>query len=61
MNDFEITLINAKANDEKAILKLLKMYEPLIQELSHVDGIFDDELHQILTIKFWTSIQNFRL
>jgi len=61
MSNFEVTLINAKANDENALLELLKMYSPLIRELSCVDGVFDDELHQVLMIKFWTSIQNFKL
>ena len=61
MTNFEKLLLNAKADDEKAIHELLKMYNPLIKSLSHIDKIYDEELYQILLIKFWISIKIFKI
>ena len=61
MNSFEKLLMNAKADDEKAIHELLKIYTPLIKSLSFIDENYDEELHQILLIKFWTCIKIFKI
>jgi len=61
MKNFKKTLILAKMGDQNAINQLLTMYNGLIVKNSIVQGVFDNDLHQMLNERFLSSIHTFRI
>ncbi len=59
--DFRELLISAKNGDEEAIEKLFTMYRPLQVKHSFVNGKFDEDLYQELSIAFLKVIKYFNL
>ena len=57
--DFENTLKAAVSGDMAAIEKIIKMYEPLINNSSVVNGKFDEDLKQELILHIIQNINKF--
>lgn len=55
-------ILQAAIDGEHAALKIiLDMYGPLIRKHSHVDGIFDEDLHQYILIRIALKISQFNI
>lgn len=63
MTDMEFReILYAAVDGEHAALEIiLDMYGPLIRKLSHVDGIFDEDLHQYILIHIALKISQFNI
>ena len=48
MKNFKKLLMLAKMGDPKAMRQIVDMYSRLIMKESVVDGVFDDDLRQVL-------------
>lgn len=59
--DFRMLLIGAMAGIHEDLEKILKMYMPLIERNSYVDGIRDEDLKQYLMIHIALKISKFPL
>ena len=59
--EFANILQRAVAGKHEDLEKLLKLYEPLIQRNSYIDGKFDEDLHQYLLIHIALNINKFPL
>jgi len=55
--NFELLLQLAKENEPYAINKLLALYHPLMVQESIIDGDFDEDLYQELTILLVSCVQ----
>lgn len=52
---------SAKNGDQIAMEKMLKMFRPLIYKNSFIDGKFDEDCFQDISIKFISCIKTFEL
>ncbi|MBE7100785.1 MAG: helix-turn-helix domain-containing protein [Clostridiales bacterium] len=59
--DFYDILKKAIDGDENSILKILKMYEPLIVKNSIWRGELDEDLKEYITIRIIKNISQFKL
>lgn len=57
--EFEIILRNAVNGNSSDIEEILKMYMPLINKMSYVDGRFDEDLKQVLMLHVFKNIHKF--
>ena len=57
--DFKQLLLQAKAGNEAAITELLTMYKPLLHKYAYINGVFDEDLYQELSIELVSSLKNF--
>jgi hypothetical protein len=58
--DFLDLLHAAQCGDQMACAQLLKLYAPLLERASRVDGIFDQELYHELCEETLRAIIQFR-
>lgn len=61
MKNFKKLLMLAKMGDPKAIRQIVDMYGHLILKESVVDGVFDDDLRQVLYKTLLSCIRAFEL
>lgn len=63
MTDMEFRdILQAAVDGEHAALEIiLDMYGPLIRKHSHIDGIFDEDLHQYILIHIALKISQFNI
>ncbi len=61
MKDFEKLIASAKKNDEKSFDEIFEMYNPLIKSYSIINGKFDEDLFQNLSITFTNCINKINL
>lgn len=55
-------ILQAAIDGEHAALEIiLDMYGPLIRKYSHVDGVFDEDLHQYILIHIALKISQFNI
>ena len=54
--DFMELLKQAKTGNEPAIAEIMKMYRPLLIKNSIIDGSFDEDLFQELSIKVYQTV-----
>ena len=59
--DFMELLKQAKAGNEPAIAEILEMYRPLLIKNSIMDGSYDEDLFQELSITLLKCIIQFRV
>lgn len=59
--NFKELLLRAKADDRQAKQELLERYRPLLVKESIVNGIFDEDLYQELSIVLLICIKKFRI
>lgn len=59
--DFEKVLFRAKSGDRQSIEQILEMYQSLLIKNALVDGVFDEELYQELTLEVIKSIYKFQV
>ena len=59
--DFMELLKQAKAGNEPAIAEILEMYQPLLIKNSIIDGSYDEDLFQELSITLLKCIIQFRV
>lgn len=57
--NFEYLLVEAQCGDQNAIEKIICMYRPLLIKKSIVNGIFDEDLYQELSITLLKCIRKF--
>lgn len=60
MMEFEEVLFQAKMNDKQAIEQIVEMYRPLLIKNALVNGIFDEDLYQELTLELLKCIRYFK-
>lgn len=60
MMEFEEILFRAKMNDKQAIEQIVEMYRPLLIKNALVNGIFDENLYQELTLELLKCIRYFK-
>ena len=60
MVEFEEILFRAKMNDKQAIEQIVEMYRPLLIRNALVNGIFDEDLYQELTLELLKCIRYFK-
>jgi DNA-directed RNA polymerase specialized sigma24 family protein len=60
MMEFEEVLFRAKMNDKQAIEQIVEMYRPLLIKNALVNGIFDEDLYQELTLELLKCIRYFK-
>lgn len=60
MVEFEEVLFRAKMNDKQAIEQIVEMYRPLLIKNALVNGIFDEDLYQELTLELLKCIRYFK-
>ena len=60
MMEFEELLFRAKMNDKQAIEQIVEMYRPLLIKNALVNGIFDEDLYQELTLELLKCIRYFK-
>ncbi len=61
MKSFKKLLMLAKMGEQKALVEIVEMYSNLISKESVVDGVFDDDLRQVLLSTLLLCIRRFRL
>lgn len=59
--DFYEILLAAKAGDMQAQSEMLKMYQPLLMKDSIIDGYYDEDLYQELSIILLKCISQFSI
>ena len=59
--NFKALLLHAKNKELAAIHELLSMYQPLLLKESIVDGVFDEDLFQELSITLLNCIEKIRI
>lgn len=58
--EFELTLRQAIAGDNEAIMRIIKLYEPLINNNSIIDGKLDEDLRQFILLRLIRKICKFK-
>ena len=59
--NFKELMLRAQAGDQRALEKLLSLYQPLLMKESVVNGLFDEDVYQELCVTLLTCIQRFRI
>lgn len=59
--DFKELLRQAKIGNEMAIAEIMEMYRPLLIKNSIIDGSYDEDLFQELSITLLKCIKQFRI
>ncbi len=59
-NEFELMLSQAVNGDNDAIMHIIELYEPLINNTSIIDGKFDDDLKQFILLQIVRKISKFK-
>ena len=58
--NFREIFLQAKAGQETEVILLFEMYKPLLIKNSIINGRFDEDLYQELSITFLKCVQLFR-
>lgn len=58
--EFELTLQQAIDGDNDAIMRIIELYEPLINNNSIIDGKFDEDLKQFILLRLVKNIRKFK-
>lgn len=58
--EFESTLKRAIAGDNDAIMGIIELYEPLINNNSVVNGKFDEDLKHFILLRLVRKISKFK-
>ena len=59
--NFKELLVQAKKGREAAIVSILEMYKPLLIKKSIINGRFDEDLYQELSMTLLACIHSFRV
>ena len=59
--EFAAILHGAVAGKHEDLETILKLYEPLINKCSYINGVYDEDLHQYLLIHIALNINKFPL
>lgn len=59
--EFQGILIKAVKGDKTAISRILEIYDPLICKNSYINGIFDDDLKQHISLHVVKKILEFKI
>ena len=58
--EFELSLQQAIDGDNDAIMRIIELYEPLINNNSIIDGKFDEDLKQYILLRLIRKISKFK-
>ncbi len=58
--EFELILRQAIDGDNDAIMSIIDLYEPLINNASIIDGKFDEDLKQFILLRIVRKISKFK-
>ena len=61
MGKFRELLLHAKQGNVDAVEKLYKQYQATLEKNSYVDGKFDEDLYQVLSISFLVALSKFKV
>lgn len=61
MGKFRKLLRCAKQGNVDAVEKLYKQYQATLKKNSYVDGKFDEDLYQVLSISFLVALSKFKV
>lgn len=61
MGKFRELLRCAKQGNVDAVEKLYKQYQATLKKNSYVDGKFDEDLYQVLSISFLVALSKFKI
>ena len=61
MGKFRELLLHAKQGNVDAVEKLYKQYQATLKKNSYVDGTFDEDLYQVLSISFLVALSKFKV
>ena len=59
--NFKELLVQAKNGKETAVVFILEMYKPLLIKNSIINGRFDEDLYQELSMTLFSCIHSFRI
>lgn len=59
--DFRELLFGAVAGNHNSLEAIMELYEPLIRKYSHIDGKYDEDLHQYIMIRIALNISKFSI
>lgn len=58
---FRDLLLGAIAGNHADLERILEMYEPVIHKHSHINGRYDEDLHQYILIRIALNISKFNI
>ena len=58
---FRDLLLGAVAVNHSDLEGIMELYEPLINKYSHIDGMYDEDLHQYIMIRIALNISKFSI
>lgn len=58
--EFEMTLKQAINGDHESIMRIIDLYEPLINNNSIINGKFDEDLKQFILLRIIKKISKFK-
>ena len=58
---FEQIFMEARKGDKEAVEKIFRMYRPLLVRRSMVNGFFDEDLYQELSVTLLKCIRKFHV
>lgn len=61
MGQFRKVLERATQGDAEAIKELYKQYQPMLKKKSILNGKFDEDLYQTLSIAFLTAVSKYKI
>lgn len=61
MGKFRELLLQAKQGNVDAVETLYKQYQATLKKNSYVDGKFDEDLYQVLSISFLVALSKFKI
>ena len=61
MGKFRELPLHAKQGNVDAVEKLYKQYQATLKKNSYVDGKFDEDLYQVLSISFLVALSKFKV
>lgn len=59
--NFEQIFLEAQQGDKKAMEKIFRMYRPLLVRRSVINGFFDEDLYQELSVTLLRCIRKFHV
>ena len=59
--NFRDLLLGAVAGNHSDLEGIMELYEPLINKYSHINGMYDEDLHQYIMIRIALNISKFSI
>ena len=60
-NNFSQLIADAQSGNNEALTYLIEMFTPLIEKHSKINGLFDEDLKQIIVLQIVKKIKKFKI